>query len=139
MSFKVIAVWDGNTIEIEPDWEYDDKRGSKVQATGYAAPSKGALAMNLEQRLSALLLNKKVDLQSPVEVSRNRLVAAVYINGINLADYFSEYKQQAQAEIEVGQEAVADGQVESESSSQDGEEAAGENTEPGQPSGSVRR
>ena len=107
-TFTVIAVFDGNTFEVSPDWELGDERGNMVQAKGYDAPKSGKAAMAFEQKLSGLIHNKKVDLESPDGVERGRLVCDAYYRGINLAEYFSEYKKQVIEEVETEQEEETD-------------------------------
>ena len=103
-TFTVVAVRDGNTFEVSPKWEFGDEKGNLVQAKGYTAPKSGKGAMSVEQRLSGLIQNKKVELGAPDDVQRNRLVCEVYYRGVNIADYFSEYIEQATEEIEAEQE-----------------------------------
>ena len=107
-TFTVVAVRDGNTIEVAPEWEFKNETGVYVQAKGYNAPKTGKPAMSFEQRLSTLLLNKKVEFKSPESVQRNRLVCDVYYNGVNLAEYFSEYREQLIEEEEAAQEEETD-------------------------------
>ena len=103
-TFTVVAVRDGNTFEVSPKWEFGDEKGNLVQAKGYTAPKSGKGAMSVEQRLSGLIQNKKVELGAPDSVQRNRLVCEVYYRGVNIAEYFSEYIEQATEEIEAEQE-----------------------------------
>ena len=107
-TFTVVAVRDGNTIEVSPDWEFADETGVYVQAKGYNAPKTGKAAMSFEQRLSTLLLNREIELKSPEGVQRNRLVCEVYYNGMNLAEYFSEYREQLIEEAKAEQEEETD-------------------------------
>ena len=118
-TFTVVAVIDGNTFEVSPQWELEDKTGDRVQAIGYDAPKTGKGAMTAEQKLSILIQNKEVELGSPHGVERGRLVCEVYFRGRNLADYLAEYKEgggEEAGEEEVGEEEV-------------GEEEAGEEEE----------
>jgi len=94
-TFTVVAVIDGNTFEVSPQWELEDKTGDRVQAIGYDAPKTGKGAMTAEQKLSILIQNKEVELGSPHGVERGRLVCEVYFRGRNLADYLAEYKEEA--------------------------------------------
>ena len=103
-TFKVVAVIDGNTFEVTPDWEFGDEKGSLVHTKGYTAPKSGKAAMTVEQKLSGLIHNKKVELGAPDGVQRNRLVCEVYYRGANLAEYFSAYQAQASEDIETEQE-----------------------------------
>jgi hypothetical protein len=118
-SFNVEAVYDGNTIEVSPKWEFEGTKGDIVVATGYNPPKKGKPGMSAEQKLSILVHNKKVELGTPQGLDGNKLVCEVFFNGINLADYFSEYKEKTDAEDETEDEAVEEDFVE-----MDGEEEA---------------
>jgi hypothetical protein len=92
-TFKVEGIIDGNTFEVSPRWKSEDgATGNLVQAVGYDAPKSGKEAMNVEQRLSIMLQNKKVQLGTPHGVKDDKLLCDMYFNGANLADYFSEYK-----------------------------------------------
>ena len=93
-TFAVVAVIDGNTFDVSPGWELEDKTGNRVHAIGYNAPKTGKGAMAAEQKLSILIQNKKVELGSPRGIERGRLVCDVYFKGRNLADYLSAYKEQ---------------------------------------------
>jgi len=103
-TFTVVAVIDGNTFEVSPNWEFGDETGNLVQAKGYTAPKTGRGAMAVEQKLSGLIQNKKVALGSPDGVQHNRLVCEVYYRDINIAEYFSAYQEQQREEIEAEQE-----------------------------------
>ena len=92
-TFTIVAVIDENTFEISPPWEWKEETGDRVRATGYDAPKSGSQAMAAEQKLSVLIQNKKVELGTPLRVERGRLVCEVYFQGMNLADYFPEYKE----------------------------------------------
>jgi endonuclease YncB( thermonuclease family) len=99
-TFSVVAVIDGNTFEVSSPWEFDGETGDRVQATGYNAPKSGKEGMAAAQKLSILIQNKKVDLGSPHGVQRGKLVCEVYFQGVNLADYFPQYKQQDNESVE---------------------------------------
>ena len=99
-TFTVEAVIDGNTFEVSPGWEFGDEKGVLVQAKGYTAPRSGKGAMAVEQRLSGLIQNKKVELDTPDGVQNGRLVCDVYFSGVNLAEYFTAYQEQASEEVE---------------------------------------
>ena len=92
MTFTVVAVIDGNTFDVSEPWEWEGEIGDRVQATGYDAPKSGKDAMAVEQKLSLLIQNKRVDLVTPQKVERGRLICEVHYQGMNLADYFPEYK-----------------------------------------------
>lgn len=92
-SFNVEAVVDGNTLIISPPWKLDNETGDKIIATGYNPPKSGAEAMKAEQKLSIMVQNKQIELAEPKGIERGKLVCDVYFNGMNLADYFPEYKE----------------------------------------------
>jgi len=92
--FTVAAVIDGNTFDVSPQWELEDKTGDRVQATGYSAPKAGKQGMAAEQKLAILIHNKEIELAAPQGVERGRLVCEVRFRGRNLADYFPEYQEQ---------------------------------------------
>jgi hypothetical protein len=104
-TFKVEAVMDGNTFEISPKWQYEGVTGDLVEATGYFPPKSGKGGMAAEQKLSILIHNKKVELGTPQGIQRNRLICGVYFNGMNLADYFSDYRKQGGGEEEAEEQA----------------------------------
>ena len=92
-SFTVEAVVDGNTVIISPPWKLDDQTGDTIRATGYNPPKSGSAAIKAEQKLSIMIQNKQIELAEPHGIERGKLVCDVYFNGINLADYFPEYKE----------------------------------------------
>ena len=92
-SFTVEAVVDGNTLIISPPWKLDNETGDTIRATGYNPPKSGSDAMKAEQKLSIMVQNKQIELAEPKGIERGKLVCDVYFNGINIADYFSEYKK----------------------------------------------
>ena len=100
LTFKVESVIDGNTFEVSPPWEFDGETGKLVQATGYDAPKSGKGAISVEQKLSVLMQNKDVELESPQGIENGRLLCEVYFQGINLADYLPEYKEHADESVE---------------------------------------
>lgn len=70
------------------------KKGDTIRPTGYNTPEKGKPGYEqAKQKLKDLILGKTVDIRSAKTVDQwGRLVADVYYNGKNLADYFPEYK-----------------------------------------------
>lgn len=92
--FKVSEVIDGDTFKVQNGWKWDNKAGDTVRPTGYDTPEKGQTGYeSAKQKLTNLILNKIVEIKNPQTIDTyGRLVADVYYNGRNLADYFSEYK-----------------------------------------------
>ena len=108
-SFNVEAVFDGNTIEVSPKWQFEGTKGDIVVATGYNPPKSGKAGMSAEQKLSILIHNKKVELGTPEGLDGKKLVCEVFFNGINLANYFSEYREKAGEGEEPEDEAIEEG------------------------------
>lgn len=92
--FTVCEIIDGDTFNVKNGWKWGDKTGETVRPTGYDTPEKGEPGYEeAKKKLSNLILNEKVDIKDVKTIDKyGRLVADVYFNGKNLADYFSEYK-----------------------------------------------
>ena len=92
--FIVSEIVDGDTFKVKNGWEWNEKKGDTVRPTGYDTPEKGETGYEqAKQKLKDLILGKTVDIKSVMIVAQwGRLVADVYYNGKNLADYFPEYK-----------------------------------------------
>lgn len=92
--FTVSEVIDGDTFKVKNGWKWKDKTGEVIRPTGYDTPEKGEPGYEeAKKKLSNLVLNKKVDIRDVKTIDEyGRLVADVYFNGKNLADYFPEYK-----------------------------------------------
>lgn len=92
--FIVSEIIDGDTFKVKNGWEWNKKKGDTVRPTGYDTPERWSPDYeSAKQRLEDLILGKKVDIKSAKTIDEwGRLVADVYYNGKNLADYFPEYK-----------------------------------------------
>ncbi|MFQ5641714.1 MAG: thermonuclease family protein [bacterium] len=92
--FTVSEIVDGDTFKVKNGWKWNEQKGDTVRPTGYDTPEKGESGYEqAEQKLKDLILGKTVDIRSAKTVDQwGRLVADVYYNGKNLADYFLEYK-----------------------------------------------
>ena len=92
--FTVNEVIDGDTFKVKNGWKWNEKKGDTVRPTGYDTPEKGESGYEqAKQKLKDLILGKTVDIKRAKIVDQwGRLVADVYYNGKNLADYFPEYK-----------------------------------------------
>lgn len=91
--FTVSEIVDGDTFKVKNGWKWNEKKGDAVRPTGYDTPEKGEPGYEqAKQKLKDLILDKTVDIKSAKIVDQwGRLVADVYYNGKNLADYFPEY------------------------------------------------
>lgn len=92
-TFKVTEIIDGDTFTVSPQWKWNGTSGDRVRPTGYDTPEKGTSgAAAATTRLHQLLNGKSVELGKAATIDRGRLVCDVYLNGKNLADYFTRYQ-----------------------------------------------
>lgn len=90
--FKVVHVVDGDTFDVEPQWEWQGNRGSRVRPTGFDAPELNTLSgQSAKRKLANLVLGKAIVLENAKTIDRGRLVCDVIFNGQRLAGYFPEY------------------------------------------------
>jgi len=92
--FTVSEIIDGDTFKVQGGWKWNEKKGDTVRPTGYNTPERGEPGYEkAKQKLKDLIMENIVDIRSAKIVDEwGRLVADVYYNERNLADYFSEYK-----------------------------------------------
>jgi endonuclease YncB( thermonuclease family) len=89
MPFTVIRVITGDTFEVSPHWDRNDRTGSVVKANGYDAPKQDEPGCQAaKEKLEKLLINEQVELLEPLVLPSGRLLADVIYNGRNLTDYF---------------------------------------------------
>ena len=86
-------VVDGDTLKVKNGWKWNEKKGDTVRPTGYNTPERGEPGYEwAKQILKDLILGETVDIRSAKIVDEwGRLVADVFYNGKNLADYFPGY------------------------------------------------
>jgi hypothetical protein len=93
MAFTVIRVITGDIFEVSPHWNWNNQTGCIIKANGYDAPKQGQPGFQTaKDKIAELLLNEQVELARPLELSSGRLICDIEYNGLNLADYFYEYK-----------------------------------------------
>jgi len=92
--FTVSEIIDGDTFKVQGGWKWNEKKGDTVRPTGYNTPERGEPGYEkAKQKLKDLIMENIVDIRNAKIVDEwGRLVADVYYNERNLADYFSEYK-----------------------------------------------
>jgi len=92
--FTVTEVVDGDTFKVKNGWKWNEKKGDTVRPTGYNTPERGEPGYEkAKQKLKALILGKTVNIRNTKTVDKwGRLVAEVYCNGKNLADFFNIYR-----------------------------------------------
>jgi endonuclease YncB( thermonuclease family) len=90
--FKVTRVYDGNTFKVY-SWNWNNIYGRLVRDTGYYTPrSNEPYAFLPKQKLERLILHQWVELKNVRSYNNGILFCEVYINGVNLLNYFPEYR-----------------------------------------------
>ena len=80
--FTVTDVIDGDTIEVDPEWNWNDESGNRVRLAGVDAPEVGKPgSAQATRRLTNLVYGRSVDLDNAVAFSYGRLVCDVFVNG----------------------------------------------------------
>lgn len=96
--FKVINIIDANTIQVEPNWNWRTSTGRLVQIVGYKV-SDAQYSSFVISRLNTLIKGKQIALKNPINVierpGENILFCSVYLNDVDITQYFPEFKQQA--------------------------------------------
>ncbi len=91
--FKVTDIVDPGTFIVSPSWNWQGDVGQRIRVTGYNCPGcDSPIYKSALRRLKNLIKGKHVELRHAYRVEKERLVCDVYLNGINLADYFPEFK-----------------------------------------------
>ncbi|HEX8331130.1 MAG TPA: hypothetical protein VF622_00840 [Segetibacter sp.] len=102
-TFQVNKIIDGDTIEISPQWIWNPKngkplKGNTIRIFGYALPQEGTYGFNFaREKLKKLLLGKLITIKNPVvlpkgENSNAQIAARVFLNDVDIANYFPEYR-----------------------------------------------
>jgi endonuclease YncB( thermonuclease family) len=91
MAFSVIKIIDGNTIQVSPNWKWKEASGDYVKIEGYSKPSLAYEELAIT-KLNTLIANQQVELNNPKEVSGNVITCSVYLNRIDITQYFPELK-----------------------------------------------
>ena len=80
--FRVVEVIDGDTIDVSPNWTWNNQSGKRVRLKGVDAPELGTPAGAAAKRMLILkVANQSVELRNAVSISYGRLVCDVYLNG----------------------------------------------------------
>lgn len=88
-TFQVTRIIDGDTFEVNPNWQWRNESGNRVRPTGYDAAEAGARGgAAATASLIRLILGRSVQLGNAYRVDRGRLVCDVYFNGHELSQYF---------------------------------------------------
>lgn len=89
MKYKVVRIIDGDTFQVSPDWQWDNKKGNIVRPRGYDTPELGEPGYQAaKDKLTTLILDKEVEIKNPIKLTYNRLLCDIYYQDKNLAYYF---------------------------------------------------
>lgn len=93
MTYRVTKILDSGSIEIFPPWEWEGSSGSVVRVAGYHAPAFGRPGhAAAKTRLNGMLFAKTITTEDPVVLSSGELLCKVFIDGIDVATFFPEYR-----------------------------------------------
>jgi len=77
---------------ISPSWHWRRREGNRIKAAGYSCPEIGEPGWEMaRRRLEELILYRDIELKNPGEIELGVLVCDVYLEGINIADYFLDF------------------------------------------------
>jgi hypothetical protein len=91
MAFKVTDIIDGNTIKVSPGWKWKEVLGDTVKVFGYRQPTTEELEFT-KSKLITLIDDKIVELKNPKEINGPTITCSVFLNGIDISQYFPELK-----------------------------------------------
>ena len=85
MTWKCDDAIDGDTINVTPNWKWNDQSGSRVRLAGVDAPELHEPGgQQAKRKLLNLVYGKEVDLRNVQTLSYGRLVCDVYVGGSNV-------------------------------------------------------
>lgn len=94
--FTVKEIISGDQIEVTPGWLWEGHTGTKVVVLGYSTPRPNMPGYEFaKKKLEALILNKEIELKNPrfyPELFGEKLVCRVYLNRVDIANFFPEFK-----------------------------------------------
>jgi len=93
MAFTVTNILDRGTVSVSPNWKWENHEGNVVKIFGFSpSVSSPALDSFAIGKLETLILHKSVQLKNPVQVNDNAIVCSVFLNDIDILNYFPEFK-----------------------------------------------
>ncbi|MEC4049575.1 hypothetical protein OX284_009060 [Flavobacterium sp. SUN046] len=99
MAFKVIKIIDGETIQVQPNWEWtapdgENLVGDTLKINGYKIQNIDMHSNYATDKLKTLLIDKIVVLKNPKRLKNEntKISCSVFINDIDVAYYFPEYR-----------------------------------------------
>lgn len=94
--FEVTSVESGDHIIVSPKWVWQGYSGNRVVVFGYTTPAFGMANYEFaKKKLSALIAGREIELKDPKffqKFGTNTLVCRVYLDGVDIANYFPEFK-----------------------------------------------
>ncbi len=88
----VVEICGPNLLKTKENWEYNGSKGNIIRVTGYKANKLSEREkITIEKRLKYLVLNKSVELRKIHRVNENILECDVYVNGLNVSEYFPDF------------------------------------------------
>lgn len=95
--FIVTEIISGDEIIVEPNWLWEGFQGKKVIVFGYKTPKHHMPGYEFAiNKLKEILQGKQVELKDPQffpnSFGYDKLVCRVYLNGVDIANYFPEFK-----------------------------------------------
>ena len=95
MMFKVTKIFDGDTFEIHPYWNWNDNTGNIVGLKGTKPPYLGNPDYDgAKTQLEKLILNKQVDLRNPMNLHTGRLLCDVFVDGEDVREHLGSEREE---------------------------------------------
>ncbi|MGY3212497.1 hypothetical protein [Mucilaginibacter sp. HD30] len=91
MVFRVLEIIDSTTIRITPNWKWVEVSGGVVQIVGYSQPD-NEIEDFVQVKLNMLIHDKYIELKKPIEINDGVLRCSVYLNHVDITEYFPELK-----------------------------------------------
>lgn len=95
--FKVNEIISGGEISVSPNWIHERKTGNKVRVLGFSPPiDEREYGYDFaKKKLTTLLNGKSVTLHKPTFIDKygeDIIFCHIYLDGINIKNYFPEFK-----------------------------------------------
>ena len=93
--FTVTKIIDRRTIEVTPNWQIGVSKGNLVKIKEFLNVEREFNEFEVDwilNKMSQLLLNKRIELKNPVNDGHPDLKCSVYLNDNNIDLYFPENK-----------------------------------------------
>lgn len=92
MAFTVTKIVDRGTVSVSPNWKWENYEGNVVKIAGFSSsvssPGLDSFAIG---KLQTLILNKAVQLKNPVQVDDTSIVCSIFLNDVDILNYFPEF------------------------------------------------